>query len=209
MLVRSTFFHLSLLELPFCLKLLSSWLTAGYATTVKGAVPKAGLSPNDNSEPWTVLVHKKPQAGWIPYNPKTMRPPPLTKDTRALKILSWNVNGLKALLKSRGFSVQQLAEREDFDVLCLQETKMQARFELCSLCSLDMAPFILSESFPDDTFIIFAFVVQEKDVEVIKDTLLDGYTNSFWTCSVSKLGYSGTAIISRVCITCLMLHAYN
>jgi len=130
---------------------------------VKGAVPKAGLSPNDNSEPWTVLVHKKPQAGWIPYNPKTMRPPPLSKATRALKILSWNVNGLKALLKSRGFSVQQLAEREDFDVLCLQETKMQ-----------------------------------EKDVEVIKDTLLDGYTNSFWTCSVSKLGYSGTAIISRV-----------
>jgi len=96
---------------------------------VKGAVPKAGLSPNDNSEPWTVLVHKKPQAGWIPYNPKTMRPPPLSKATRALKILSWNVNGLKALLKSRGFSVQQLAEREDFDVLCLQETKMQARFE--------------------------------------------------------------------------------
>ncbi|CAO2166719.1 unnamed protein product [Urochloa humidicola] len=131
--------------------------------TVQGTIPKAGLSPNDGSEPWTVLVHKKPQAGWIPYNPKTMRPPPLSKDTRALKILSWNVNGLKALLKSRGFSVQQLAEREDFDVLCLQETKMQ-----------------------------------EKDVEVIKDTLLDGYTNSFWTCSVSKLGYSGTAIISRV-----------
>ncbi|RLN24144.1 DNA-(apurinic or apyrimidinic site) lyase, chloroplastic-like [Panicum miliaceum] len=120
---------------------------------VKGATPKAGLNPNDNSEPWTVLVHKKPQAGWIPYNPKTMRPPPLSKDTRVLKILSWNVNGLKALLKSRGFSLQQLAEREDFD---------------------------------------------EKDVEVIKDTLLDGYTNSFWTCSVSKLGYSGTAIISRV-----------
>nr|CAB3474540.1 unnamed protein product [Digitaria exilis] len=141
---------------------------------VQGAVPKAGLSPNNDSEPWTVLVHKKPQAGWIPYNPKNMRPPPLSKDTRALKILSWNVNGLKALLKSRGFSVQQLAEREDFDVLCLQETKMQARFESLWLNSL------------------------EKDVEVIKETLLDGYTNSFWTCSVSKLGYSGTAIISRV-----------
>ncbi|KAJ1285824.1 hypothetical protein BS78_03G307300 [Paspalum vaginatum] len=130
---------------------------------VQGAVSKAGLSPKDDSEPWTVLVHKKPQASWIPYNPKIMRPPPLSKDTRAVKILSWNVNGLKALLKSRGFSVQQLAQREDFDVLCLQETKMQ-----------------------------------EKDVEVIKDTLLDGYTNSFWTCSVSKLGYSGTAIISRM-----------
>ncbi|KAL6853510.1 hypothetical protein ACP4OV_019539 [Aristida adscensionis] len=130
---------------------------------VQGAVNKAGPGLNGGTEPWTVLVHKKPQAGWIPYNPKTMRPPPLSKDTRALKILSWNVNGLKALLKSRGFSVQQLAQREDFDVLCLQETK-----------------------------------IQEKDVETIKDTLLDDYANSFWTCSVSKLGYSGTAIISRV-----------
>uniref|UniRef100_A0A0E0C8W6 DNA-(apurinic or apyrimidinic site) endonuclease n=2 Tax=Oryza meridionalis TaxID=40149 RepID=A0A0E0C8W6_9ORYZ len=82
----------------------------------------------DHEEPWTVLVHKKPQPAWIPYNPKVMRSPPLSKDTKALKILSWN----------------------------------------------------------------------EKDVEVIKEGLLEGYTHSFWTCSVSKLGYSGTAIISRV-----------
>lgn len=142
---------------------LSKTIVQKETLVVQGAVSKAGLSLNDDSGPWTVLVHKKPQASWIPYNPKIMRPPPISKDTRALKILSWNVNGLKALLKSRGFSVQHLAQREDFDVLCLQETKMQ-----------------------------------EKDVEVIKDTLLDGYTNSFWTCSVSKLGYSGTAIISRV-----------
>ncbi|XP_044977337.1 DNA-(apurinic or apyrimidinic site) endonuclease, chloroplastic-like isoform X2 [Hordeum vulgare subsp. vulgare] len=128
---------------------------------VNGAVEKAGLG--DGAEPWTVLVHKKPQPEWIPYNPKVMRPAPLSKDTRALKILSWNVNGLRALVKSRGFSIHELAQREDFDVLCLQETKMQ-----------------------------------EKDVEVIKESLLEGYTNSFWTCSVSKLGYSGTAIISRV-----------
>ncbi|XP_047055527.1 DNA-(apurinic or apyrimidinic site) endonuclease, chloroplastic-like [Lolium rigidum] len=117
----------------------------------------------DDAEPWTLLVHKKPRPEWIPYNPKVMRPPPLGKDTRAVKILSWNVNGLRALMKSRGFSVHELAQREDFDILCLQETKMQ-----------------------------------EKDVEVIKESLLEGYTNSFWTCSVSKLGYSGTAIISRV-----------
>uniref|UniRef100_A0A2N9J4X1 Endonuclease/exonuclease/phosphatase domain-containing protein n=1 Tax=Fagus sylvatica TaxID=28930 RepID=A0A2N9J4X1_FAGSY len=38
---------------------------------------------------------------------------------------------------------------------------------------------------------------KEKDVEEIK-CLIDGYDNTFWTCSVSKLGYSGTAIISRV-----------
>ena len=41
---------------------------------------------------------------------------------------------------------------------------------------------------------------QEKDVESIKQSLIEGYENSFWTCSNSKLGYSGTAIISRVCL---------
>lgn len=40
---------------------------------------------------------------------------------------------------------------------------------------------------------------QEKDVENIA-SMIDGYHNNFWTCSAAKLGYSGTAIISRVCI---------
>ncbi|KAK1278597.1 Apurinic endonuclease-redox protein [Acorus gramineus] len=92
-----------------------------------------------------------------------MRPPPLGNDTRSVKLMSWNVNGLRALLKLESFSALQLAQEENFDVLCLQETKLQ-----------------------------------EKDVEDIKDRLIDGYDNSFWTCSVSKLGYSGTAIISRI-----------
>lgn len=77
------------------------------------------------SEPWTVLAHKKPQKGWIPYNPRTMRPPPPPEDTKSVKLMSWNVNGLRALLKQEGFSALQLAQRENFDVLCLQETKLQ------------------------------------------------------------------------------------
>ncbi|GAU24212.1 hypothetical protein TSUD_23490 [Trifolium subterraneum] len=105
------------------------------------------------TETWTVLAHKKPQKDWIAYNPRTMRPPPLSRDTKFVKLLSWNVNGLRALLKLEGFSALQLAQREDFD---------------------------------------------EKDTEEITQRLLDGYENSFWTCSVSKLGYSGTAIISRI-----------
>ncbi|KAH7654910.1 DNA-(apurinic or apyrimidinic site) lyase protein [Dioscorea alata] len=121
------------------------------------------VDPSANSsEPWTVFAHKKPQKGWVAYNPKTMRPPPLSSDTKSMKVLSWNVNGLRALLKLESFSALQLAQREDFDVLCLQETK-----------------------------------IQEKDVEEIRKSLFEGYDNSFWTCSVSKLGYSGTAIISR------------
>ncbi|GAV89727.1 Exo_endo_phos domain-containing protein [Cephalotus follicularis] len=123
----------------------------------------AGDLPMNHSEPWTVLAHKRPQKEWIPYNPRTMRPPPLTRDTKFAKLMSWNVNGLRALLKLKGFSALQLAQREDFDVLCLQETKLQ-----------------------------------EKDIESIKQYLIDGYENSYWTCSVSKLGYSGTAIISRM-----------
>ncbi|CAI9099776.1 OLC1v1036643C4 [Oldenlandia corymbosa var. corymbosa] len=115
-----------------------------------------------SGEPWAVLAHKKPQKGWVAYNPRTMRPPPLTNDIEHVKIMSWNVNGLRALLKLEDFSALQLAQREDCDVLCLQETKLQ-----------------------------------EKDVEAVK-TLLEGYDNSFWTCSVAKLGYSGAAIISRI-----------
>ncbi|KAL0919252.1 hypothetical protein M5K25_011336 [Dendrobium thyrsiflorum] len=116
----------------------------------------------DTNEHWIVLAHKKPQKDWIPYNPRTMRPPPLNEDANSTKLVSWNVNGLRALLKLKSFPTLQLAQNEDFDVLCLQETKLQ-----------------------------------EKDVDAIKKNLIDGYDNSFWTCSVSKLGYSGTAIISR------------
>ncbi|KAL6540672.1 hypothetical protein OROMI_024555 [Orobanche minor] len=115
------------------------------------------------NEPWTVLTHKKPQKGWTAYNPRSMRPPPISDDTPHTKIMSWNVNGLRALLKLESFSALQLAQRENFDVLCLQETKLQ-----------------------------------EKDVDAIRQCLLEGYDNSYWTCSVSKLGYSGTAIISRI-----------
>ncbi|XP_075491349.1 DNA-(apurinic or apyrimidinic site) endonuclease, chloroplastic-like isoform X1 [Primulina tabacum] len=114
-------------------------------------------------EAWTVLTHKKPQKGWMAYNPKTMRPPPIAAATAHMKLMSWNVNGLRALLKLESFSAMQLAERENFDVLCLQETKLQ-----------------------------------EKDVDAIRLSLLEGFDNSYWTCSVSKLGYSGTAIISRI-----------
>ncbi|EXB93956.1 Apurinic endonuclease-redox protein [Morus notabilis] len=112
---------------------------------------KSGM-PLVETEPWTVLAHKKPQKHWIPYNPRTMRPPPLSSDTKSVKLMSWNVNGLRALLKLEGFSALELAQREDFD---------------------------------------------EKDVEKIA-CLIDGYPNNFWTCSSGKLGYSGTAIISRM-----------
>uniref|UniRef100_A0A7N0T9H5 DNA-(apurinic or apyrimidinic site) endonuclease n=1 Tax=Kalanchoe fedtschenkoi TaxID=63787 RepID=A0A7N0T9H5_KALFE len=121
---------------------------------------KQVLQLSDQTEVWTILAHKKPKPEWTAYNPKTMRPPLPPNITKFTKLLSWNVNGLRALLKLGGLST--LAQKEDFDVLCLQETKLQ-----------------------------------EKDVELIKQSLAEGYENSFWTCSVGKLGYSGTAVISK------------
>ncbi|KAK9042690.1 hypothetical protein V6N11_017755 [Hibiscus sabdariffa] len=129
----------------------------------KAVSAENGVTPVNQSEPWTILAHKKPQKEWIAYNPRTMRRTPPTVNTNFVKILSWNVNGLRALLKLEGFSALELAKRENFDILCLQETKLQ-----------------------------------EKDVESIKQSLIEGYENSFWTCSNAKLGYSGTAIISRI-----------
>ncbi|KAF6155357.1 hypothetical protein GIB67_019883 [Kingdonia uniflora] len=141
-----------------------------------GPVDRAGSS-EILSEPWAVLAHKKPQKEWIPYNPKTMRTH-LANDTKFVKLLSWNVNGLRALLKQDFFS--EMAQREKFDVLCLQETKLQASWIY----------------FLNSTLVVK--YLKEKDVEKIKESLVDGYENSFWACSVSKLGYSGTAIISRI-----------
>ncbi|KAG8055094.1 hypothetical protein GUJ93_ZPchr0001g32276 [Zizania palustris] len=83
--------------------------------------------PTQSSEPWTKLTHTERLQDWFAYNPRTMRPPPLSYDTKCMKILSWN----------------------------------------------------------------------EREVENFKN-LAAFYDNSYWSCSVSRLGYSGTAVISRV-----------
>lgn len=51
-----------------------------------------------------------------------MRPHLPPDGMKTTKLLSWNVNGLRALLKIKGLASLAL---EDFDVLCLQETKLQ------------------------------------------------------------------------------------
>ncbi|KAL9267473.1 DNA-(apurinic or apyrimidinic site) endonuclease, chloroplastic-like protein [Drosera capensis] len=68
-------------------------------------------------EPWTRFAHQKPQKGWVAYNPRTMRLPPLAFGTKFVKLISWNVNGLRAVRKFNGFSGKAFAQREDFDEL--------------------------------------------------------------------------------------------
>ena len=74
-------------------------------------------------------------------------------------IASWNLNGLRAWAKKPG--VFDYALREDLDILCFNETKLQS-----------------------------------KDVAGIR-TQFRKYTYQYWSCSQAKLGYSGTAVLSK------------
>ncbi|RLM93331.1 DNA-(apurinic or apyrimidinic site) lyase, chloroplastic-like isoform X2 [Panicum miliaceum] len=119
-----------------------------------------------SNEPWTRLSHRERIPGWFAYNPRTMRPPPLSSDTNFMKILSWNVNGLQTAVEL-GFSADQLA-----------------RF--------------LRDPIYHDT-VGFHYDAHECNVNFFKNLIqIQDFDNSYWSCSVTKLNYSGTAVISRV-----------
>lgn len=95
-----------------------------------------------SKEPWKFLIHRKAQPEWIPYDPQNFRKSVEPGENQQLvKLVSWNVNGLRALVKKKGKggeSTKQLLHldlienREDPDVICLQETKLQVLY-LCTL----------------------------------------------------------------------------
>ena len=76
-----------------------------------------------------------------------------------MKIISWNVNGFRAVVRKEAFS---WIEKEDPDILCLQEVKGEL-----SQC----------QPFPP---------------------ILSRYPYFSWNPSISKKGYSGTAIFSKI-----------
>ena len=83
-------------------------------------------------------------------------------------VISWNVAGMRALIKNRPDALPDLAARYDADVLCLQETKLQAG-------NMDDPKLKLREYF---------------------ETRMGGY-DCHWSYSVEKKGYSGTAMFVR------------
>ena len=44
-----------------------------------------------------------------------------------MKIVSWNVNGLRASIKNSGADLKGLLDRLDADIICFQETKAQSQ----------------------------------------------------------------------------------
>jgi exodeoxyribonuclease-3 len=83
-------------------------------------------------------------------------------------ILSWNVAGLRALIKNHPNTLSDLANRYDVDVLCLQETKLQ-------------------EGHMDDVKLKLKEYFEEK---------LSGY-DGYFGYSMEKKGYSGTAMFIK------------
>jgi exodeoxyribonuclease-3 len=52
-------------------------------------------------------------------------PIPLVDGQKYLRVISWNVNGLKALVTNNLSVLQNLVNKHQPDILCLQETKIQ------------------------------------------------------------------------------------
>jgi len=89
------------------------------------------------------------------------------KLVKAFKIISWNVAGLRALLKNHPTALPSLATDHDADVICLQETKLQEMHVI------------------DPKLKIQGHLLEEEG--------FDGY----YSCSTTKKGYSGTAVFIK------------
>ena len=51
-----------------------------------------------------------------------------TKGSYTFTIISWNVAGLRAVIKKQPDALKNMAEQYNADVICLQETKLQELF---------------------------------------------------------------------------------
>jgi exodeoxyribonuclease III len=85
----------------------------------------------------------------------------------AYRIASWNVAGLRALVKKEPNKLSDICRKYDLDMLCLQETKIQESH-------LEDPKLKLKDCSPEN----------------------DGYLG-YWSCSTAKKGYSGTAIFVK------------
>ena len=54
-----------------------------------------------------------------------------------MKIVSWNVNGLRAVLKNSGKSLKDFLDGLEADIICLQETKAASRCQTRGLLGYD------------------------------------------------------------------------
>ncbi len=104
-------------------------------------------------------------AGHEPYDVDVMRKPKPAVGSKT--IVSWNVAGLRAFIKKATADLKLLNEKEAFDVVVIQEHKLQESH--------------------------VSGLQQTLETDVFDNA---GY-HYYWNCSTDKKGYSGVAIISK------------
>jgi exodeoxyribonuclease III len=137
----------------------------------------AGIAPSTSLPPANVVPPKKTTpivraarartGAIIPRDACDRRT--LHGDVPTLRVASWNVAGLRGLLKRDAglASLQHLTQTEKVDVLLLQETKLQT-------------------SHVED--------VEPQLLEVLRGASRVGWFSG-WSCSTARKGYSGTATL--------------
>ena len=92
-----------------------------------------------------------------------------------VRILSWNVNGLRALLGKR--RLRELLDELGADIVCVQETKTTSEFQVvrCAIIRINTQ---------------FDHNHLESQLDY-SGVIADGY-NSYFSFCKSKTGYSGT-----------------
>lgn len=73
----------------------------------------------------SVKGKKGPPADRTSHIRDVVLPHPLREDLSHLKIMSWNVNGLNAMVNSKLDVFQRMVDKHQPDLICLQETKIQ------------------------------------------------------------------------------------
>jgi len=96
--------------------------TATSTTSVESSISANIDSSSDTEE--------KPKKGRntldrLPFPREKIDPFPTIDGNRYIRIMSWNVNGLKALVTNNVSMLHNLVEKHRPDILCLQETKIQ------------------------------------------------------------------------------------
>lgn len=90
-----------------------------------------------------------------------------TSEKLTFTIASWNVAGIRALLRNHPEALPKLVKKYDLDVLCLQETKLQ-------------------EMHIDDPKLEIGGVLLNKE----------GF-DAHYSCSITKKGYSGVCVFVK------------
>ena len=108
---------------------LAARVAKGGAVTDDALVSAAGAAPAAaRQRPSAPREKPKPVLAWeVTDPPLPPRALPLASDVPALRVVSWNVNGIRALLAKDPDILDRVAREENADVFVLQETKIQTK----------------------------------------------------------------------------------